>query len=358
PRQRGEYAARANWAKADDETLLETIRGSTMSSTAKWEQHPVTSEVQKQLQSGSTAVDWLRVSQATGLSIRRCLELSQYDVGKSHWRYDPDPSSQSMADRMASFIHEHYPSPVPVNYRAMSNYLWIDVDDCMCTYGIFRGKFKWTKADLEQAAELRAQGLTFKEVARHLSPRLPGSSVSSALQKHSHSKPAAVPISADELTDISRLIDEYAGKYSVVEIIANVRTQLSLASNSNYYSRFASLIAAHPHYKAKLRDIDYNDLANRIDSGQTTVKLAAKELDVPRAVLARNMASMHSKLYSPRWTEEETRRLIDYVQGCNAKPDMGYFSKLLGTKSSRQCYAKFDALRRRGVLLSCSKTRD
>ncbi|KAJ2603883.1 hypothetical protein GGF44_006755, partial [Coemansia sp. RSA 1694] len=178
----------------------------------------------------------------------------------------------------------------------MSNYLWIDVDDCMCTYGIFRGKFKWTKADLEQAAELRAQGLTFKEVARHLSPRLPGSSASSVLQRHSHSKPAAVPISADELREISRLVDKYAGKYSVVEIVAKIRAQLSLASNSDYYSRIASLIAAHPHYKAKLRDIDYNDLANRIASDQTTVRLTAKELDVPQAVFARNMQLMHSKL--------------------------------------------------------------
>ncbi|KAJ2443519.1 hypothetical protein GGF42_006602 [Coemansia sp. RSA 2424] len=240
----------------------------------------------------------------------------------------------------------------------MSNYLWIDVDDCMRMYDISRSKFKWTKADLERAAELRAQGLTFKEVARHLSPRLPGSSVSSALQRHSHSKPAAVPISADELREISRLVDEYAGKYSVVEIIAKIRVQLSLASKTSYYDRIASLIAAHPHYKAKLRDIDYNDLANRIDSDQTTVKLAAKEMDVPRAVLAMNIQAMHSKLYSPRWTDEETRRLIDYVQGCNAKPDMVYFSKLLGTKSSRQCYAKLDVLRRKGVLLAPSKTRN
>ncbi|KAJ1650538.1 hypothetical protein GGF38_005802 [Coemansia sp. RSA 25] len=118
-----------------------------------------------------------------------------------------------MADCMASFIDEHYPSPVPINYRAMSNYLWIDVDDCVRMYGIFRGKLKWTKADLERAAELRALELTIKDIARHWSPRFPGSSISSALQRHSHSKPAAVPISADELREISRLVDEYARKY-------------------------------------------------------------------------------------------------------------------------------------------------
>ncbi|KAJ1662627.1 hypothetical protein GGF38_003304, partial [Coemansia sp. RSA 25] len=274
----------------------------------------------------------------------------QYDVGKAHWRYDPDLSSQSMIDRMTSFIDEHYPSPVPVNYRAMSNYLWIDVDGCMRMYDIFRGKFKWTKADLERAAELKAQGLSFKEVAKHLSPMLRGSSVFGALKRHSHSKPAAVPISADELRDISRLVDEYAGKYTVVEIVSKIRAQLSIASTPSYYGKIAWLLAAHPYYKAKLRDIDYTDLANRIALGQTTVKLAAKELDVPRIVLAKNMQSMQSKLYSPKWTEEETRKLINYVQGCNAKPDMGYLSKLLGTKSSTQCYEKLSNLRRKGVL--------
>ncbi|KAJ2337154.1 hypothetical protein GGI00_000417 [Coemansia sp. RSA 2681] len=167
-----------------------------------------------------------------------------------------------MADHMSSFIDEHYPSPAPVNYRAMSNYLWIDVDDCMCMYGISRSKFKWTTADLERAAELRAQGLTFKEVARHSSPRLSAVSIHYALQRHSHSKPAAVLSSADKLREISRLVDKYARKYSVVEIIAKIRTQLSLASKPSYYGRIASLIAAHPHYQAKLRNIDYTDLAN------------------------------------------------------------------------------------------------
>ncbi|KAJ2432867.1 hypothetical protein GGF42_009501, partial [Coemansia sp. RSA 2424] len=225
----------------------------------------------------------------------------------------------------------------------MSNYLWIDVDDCMCMYSIFRGKFKWTKADLERAAELRAQGLTFKEVARHLSPRLLSSSVRYALQRHSHSKPAAVPISADELREISRLVGECAGKYTAVEIIGKIRAQLSLASKPSYYGRIAWLIAAHPHYKTKPRDIDYNDLANRIALGQMTLKLAAKELDMLQVALARNMRSMNSKLYTSRWTDEETRKLIDYVEGCNAKPDVGYFSKLLGTKPNTQCHGKLDA---------------
>ncbi|KAJ2330941.1 hypothetical protein GGI00_003482 [Coemansia sp. RSA 2681] len=155
-----------------------------------------------------------------------------------------------------------------------------------------------------------------------------------ALQKHSHSKPAAVPISADELREISRLVDKYAGKYSVVEIIAKICAQLSLASKTNYHGRIALLIAAHPHYKAKLRDIDYTDLANRIALGQTTVRLAAKELDVPWASLVKNMQLMHNKLYVSQWVDEETRKLIDYVQGCNAKHGLGYFIKLLGIKSS------------------------
>ncbi|KAJ2444047.1 hypothetical protein GGF42_006433 [Coemansia sp. RSA 2424] len=240
----------------------------------------------------------------------------------------------------------------------MSNYLWIEVDDCMRMYSIFRGRFKWTKADLEQAAELRAQGLTFKEVARHLSPRLPGGSVSYALRRHLPSKPAAVPISADELREISRLVDEYAGKYPVVEIISKLRAQLNLASKTNYFGKIVRRIAAHLHYKAKLRDIDYTDLANQIASGQTAVKLTAKELDVLQAVLAMNIQYMHSKLYASRWVDEEIRKLIEYVQGCNAKHGLGYFSKLLGTKSSTQCHGKLLNLRRRGVLSPYSKDTD
>ncbi|KAJ2746860.1 hypothetical protein GGI20_001013 [Coemansia sp. BCRC 34301] len=79
-------------------------------------EHAATSEARKQLESGSIAVDWLQVSQATGLGFCECLEQSQYDVDKTPWHYDPNSFSQSTVDRITSFIEEHYPAPTPVNY--------------------------------------------------------------------------------------------------------------------------------------------------------------------------------------------------------------------------------------------------
>ncbi|KAJ2251544.1 hypothetical protein GGI13_003789 [Coemansia sp. RSA 455] len=367
---------------ADDEKLLKVISGSELGATAKWEhvsmalgrsihacrvrfisiernripihvmydhENLVTSEVQRQLESNG-AVDWLHICQATGLGLRECLELSQYDDGKASWHYDPDSFSQGMADRMTNFIKEHYPAPVPVIYRAVSNFMWVAMDDCIRIHDMLQGKFKWTEADYVRAAALRAQGLTFKAVARHLSPTLTHQSVRSTLKLHLSSKQVQRPISADELDDISRLVDEYAGKYPVVEIIDKIRKRLDLGNRCSYHLKISSRIAAHPHYQAKLRDIDYNDLANRIATGQTTTKLAAIELDVPQSVLASRMRILKGKLYSSKWTEEETHKLVNHVQDCVSKPDYVYFSKELGTKSANQCNCKVRHLKRNGAL--------
>ncbi|KAJ2802181.1 hypothetical protein H4S07_004755, partial [Coemansia furcata] len=237
-KRRVDVLTKSHWAAADDETLLRMVDGSVLSPAAKWEQISkalgrsigacktrfyaiyrkqvaddreklVTSEVQRRLESNST-VDWSQVSQATGLPMRECLELSQYDAGKAGWRYDPDSFSQSMVDHMVGFIKEYYPLPVPVNYRAVSNFMWISMEDCVRIHGLVQGKFKWTEAERERAAALRARGLTYKEVARHLSPTLTVAGVSGALIGHLL-KPALEPVSDDELGEISRLVDEYAG---------------------------------------------------------------------------------------------------------------------------------------------------
>ncbi|KAJ2873993.1 hypothetical protein GGH93_002793 [Coemansia aciculifera] len=368
------------WAATDDETLLKMIDGSTMSTAAKWEQVSValgrsvlackhrftvvnrdrrqvtddresivTSEVQRQFES-SGAADWPQVSQATGLGLRECLELSQYDVGKARWHYDPDSFSQSMVDCMTDFIKEYYPAPVPVKYRAVSNYMWVAMEDCIRIHDILQGKFTWTEAGYKRAIALRAQGLTFKEVARHFSPTLTANNVVSALKRYSSPKSVRESISADELKEISKLVDEYAGKYPVVEIVAKICTMLNPGHRSDHYWLIIPRIVAHPHYQAKLRDIDYNDLANRIAMGRTTAKLAAKELDLPRYALVSRLKGLNSKLFSPKWTEEEIRKLVDYMQTCDSKPDFVYFSKILGTKSPKQCNPKVSELRRKGVL--------
>ncbi|KAJ2744719.1 hypothetical protein GGI20_002734 [Coemansia sp. BCRC 34301] len=321
------------------------VRESTMSTVAKWKQiskvlgrsisacrnrftsftldrkqdmdggeHPATDEARKQLESGSSAVDWSQVSQATGLGFRECLEQSQYDVDKACWHYSPDSFLQSTVDRMTSFIEEHYPAPTPVNYRAVSNYLWIDIDNCIRIHDVLQGKFKWTKAAIERAVDLSTQGQTYREIARRLSPTLSGESVHLALKRQSGKRPAIVPISADEKEEMRRPVDDYAGKYLVAELITKIRTQLGLSTYSGYHFTLAWLITAHSYYQAKLRSIDFNDLASRIASGQTTAKLATKELDIPQVALKQQMQSMSGKLYSSRWSEE-TRKLVEAPVG-------------------------------------------
>ncbi|KAJ2870757.1 hypothetical protein GGH93_005341 [Coemansia aciculifera] len=260
-----------------------------------------------------------------------------------------------MVYRMTGFIKERYPAPTLVNYRAVSNFMWIVMDDCIRIHDMLQGKFKWTKAEYEWAAVLRVQGLSFNEVAQHLSPTLSCQSVSRALREYSTPKPVREPISADELDQISRLVDEYAGKYTVVEIIDKIRTQLNFSHRRNYRSKIAWRIAAHPHYQAKLSDINYNDLGPRIATGQTTTRVAAQTLDVPPCILARRIMQLNYKLYSPKWADNEIRKLVHYMQSCDLKPDMVYFNKVLGTKSSTQYSVKIFNLRRKGVLPHVSK---
>ncbi|KAJ2840576.1 hypothetical protein FBU31_000301 [Coemansia sp. 'formosensis'] len=309
----------------------------------------VTSEVQRQCESCGGA-DWSLVSQATGLGTRECLELSQYDVGKASWHYDPDSFSQRMFDRMTGFIKEHYPAPVPANYRAVSNYMWVDMEDCIRIHDMFKGRFKWTKDDYEQAVALRTQGLTYKEIAWRFSPSLSVGRLAYDLRRHLWPKRVQELISAEKLKEISRLVDEYAGKYLVVDIIDKIRSQLNINNRRNFRSTVISRITAHAHYKAKIRDIDFDDLAYRIATGHTTAKLAAKELDVPFCALNGRVKNLDTKLFSPIWTEEETRKLIDYMRNRGSKPDFVYFNKILGTKSSRQCNGKTQRLRCKGIL--------
>ncbi|KAJ2262686.1 hypothetical protein GGI01_001337 [Coemansia sp. RSA 376] len=124
----------------------------------------MTGEVQRQPESIG-AIDWSQVSQAARIFIRECLGLSYYDIGKSSWHYNLDSLSQSMASRMTRFIEEHCPVHVPANYRAVSNFMWVAMDDCICICNMLQGRFEPTEADYERAAVLRTQGQTWKDVS-------------------------------------------------------------------------------------------------------------------------------------------------------------------------------------------------
>ncbi|KAJ2341754.1 hypothetical protein GGF43_006098, partial [Coemansia sp. RSA 2618] len=103
------------------------------------------------------SVDWAVVAKAVGLSERECLEANQFSADKAHWIYDPDTFSWEMAGRMTSFIEQNYPKPLPVNYTAVSNYMWIDINDCVKMASLLRGKMEWTDKVISKIAELREQ---------------------------------------------------------------------------------------------------------------------------------------------------------------------------------------------------------
>ncbi|KAJ2313281.1 PHO85 cyclin-1 [Coemansia sp. RSA 2705] len=123
------------------------------------------------------SVDWARVSESVGLSERECLEANQFGDGKARWIYDPDTFSWDMANRMTAFIEMNYPRPLPVNYTAVSNYMWIEPDDCVKMAGLLRGEMTWTEDAVAKVVELRGQGMMYKDIARQLSPNLAANKV-------------------------------------------------------------------------------------------------------------------------------------------------------------------------------------
>ncbi|KAJ2712652.1 hypothetical protein H4R19_002647 [Coemansia spiralis] len=131
--------------------------------------YPASLEVQRQLARGS-GVDWEQVSRAAGLDVRQCLEISQVDEGKGRWIYDPDTFSWAAAERMKAFIADNYPAPTTANFRAVSNYMWLDMDDCIRMDGVLRGEMEWTDELKAQITEMRRLGMTCKDIGLHLSP--------------------------------------------------------------------------------------------------------------------------------------------------------------------------------------------
>ncbi|KAJ2454432.1 hypothetical protein EV183_001558 [Coemansia sp. RSA 2336] len=109
-------------------------------------------------------VDWEQISTAVGLSQRECLEANEFNEGKARWEYDPETLSQEMADRMTQFIETTYPYPVPVNYQAVSNYMWIDKADCYKMAKQLDGDIEWTQELKERVVALRKQGMTYRSL--------------------------------------------------------------------------------------------------------------------------------------------------------------------------------------------------
>ncbi|KAJ2081347.1 hypothetical protein H4R24_002405 [Coemansia sp. RSA 988] len=131
----------------------------------------VNSEAKRQYEQQSN-IDWAQISQSVGLSELRCLEICQYDEGKARWAYDPDTFSWDTANKMIAFIKANYPPPAPVNYRAVSNYMWVDANDCTRIAMMLRGDMEWTDEIIEKVDKLRKQGMKYADIARQISPNI------------------------------------------------------------------------------------------------------------------------------------------------------------------------------------------
>ncbi|KAJ2776357.1 hypothetical protein H4R18_005709 [Coemansia javaensis] len=171
---------RRGWTPAENERIKEIVMQHHAPSYSlpaidvamrEFPNKPLSQGVQRQHDLG-LGVDWTKVSWVVGLSEIKCLELCRFSEGKARWTYDPDMFCQVTADRMEAFIAKHYPPPAAPNFNAVSNYMWIDINDCIRMAQLLRGEFEWTDEARARMIRMREQGMTYKEIARQLSPNL------------------------------------------------------------------------------------------------------------------------------------------------------------------------------------------
>ncbi|KAJ2374673.1 hypothetical protein IW150_002973 [Coemansia sp. RSA 2607] len=160
-------------------------------------------------------IDWAKVSKLTGLNQLECMEVCDMEDYKSQWIYNPKMFSWDDANRMTDFIAANYPGTLPVNYRAVSNYMWVKIGDCIDMHNMLHGKFRWTDEIIERVVQMRSQGHKFRYIGNQLSPLLSTSTVGSAYSKHTR---VHTPISKEEKRHITELVDKYVGKVPVKEM--------------------------------------------------------------------------------------------------------------------------------------------
>ncbi|KAJ2274168.1 hypothetical protein GGH14_004181, partial [Coemansia sp. RSA 370] len=133
------------------------------------------------------------------------------------WIYHPDTFSWDIANRMTSFIKDNYPKPLPVNYTAVSNYMWIEIGDCVKMASLLRGEMTWTDEVIAQVVKLREQGMIYKDIARQLSPALKTPNVSVAYRRHINPK-VYTPSSDEEKQQAKELVGMYAEQMPFSEL--------------------------------------------------------------------------------------------------------------------------------------------
>ncbi|KAJ2782861.1 hypothetical protein H4R18_002010 [Coemansia javaensis] len=309
----------------------------------------INQEVQRQRESGLD-IDWVAVGQAAGLSELRCLELCRFSEGKARWTYDSDTFSRKMADRMEAFIAEHYPPPAAPNFNAVSNYMWIDINDCIRMAGMLRGEFEWTDEARARVVRMWEQGMSYKEIARQLSPNLTAARIDNCIGKMKRPR-RHVSLTPEEKQRVRSIVEENSGKMSFREVVGlAARTFACPKRRAVAFGYVKAYCLSLPLYKARLEAADKDQIARDILSGATTATEAARRLDVPPALATGMAEKLQSRMYSRVWTSQEMEQLLEYIRTHTPPYSWKAFSALLGTKSQRQCRLKIGTMRRGGAI--------
>ncbi|KAJ1720054.1 hypothetical protein LPJ53_005269 [Coemansia erecta] len=308
----------------------------------------VTKVVEKMQPQTAGVVDWAAVSQKTGVALKQCLEGNRFDEGKRSWMYTAENFDWGMAERMRSFIMASYPAPVPIDFVAVSNFLWTDKTDCISMYGLLCGRYEWTPAVLSTISELVTLGWTDDQIARHLSPTMTGSRIAhTRLMFHAQAQAYAsvygspqIPAEMDApgLARIQQLVDHYAGDRAIdiVKLLELIRGSLP-AHDRALVDRCALItISAHTTCANKM-----------IRRAHRKPKAKAKaEKSAAKHVAAGPLGFSDPAFYSAKWTDKEIDMLIQYARANGPERNWRHFADIIGTKTPAQCSNKYRSLRR------------
>ncbi|KAJ1853388.1 hypothetical protein GGH12_005253 [Coemansia sp. RSA 1822] len=298
----------------------------------------VSREVQKQYEQHQR-VDWTKVAQQLSLSERECMEANQFNAGKARWIYDPDTFSWDTADRMAQFIKSNYPKPVPVNYTAVSNYMWTDKSDCVKMTSLLRGEITWTTETLARVVHLRDNGMKFEDIAHQLSPTITAKKVAATYHKQKNPH-VYQPLLDTDRKQIKEIMDSRAENMDFIELRALVIKSMPHANKSALYTYVDSHGAALPAYKERLRNANMEHIASQILSG-TKQSVLAKQLGIPALMLTNLMRSRAFSMHSRTWSQEETDKLMQVVRASPGPHNWKSISEEVGTKDSKQCRTRY-----------------
>ncbi|KAJ1727489.1 hypothetical protein LPJ61_004541, partial [Coemansia biformis] len=82
-----------------------------------------------------------------------------------------------MVDQMKAFIADNYPAPATPNFRAVSNYMWINREDCIHMSDMLKGNIVWTDEIKARVVDMCRKGMRYKDIGKQLSPNLSAAKV-------------------------------------------------------------------------------------------------------------------------------------------------------------------------------------